>query len=181
MRVRRRKLGFLALFLAVVIALGGASWFAVDVSRSHNFPAGPVENTEQLTDFSAFPAYWLGASYNGLPLTQLHVDSQGVSLGYGYCKTPGGFLGLYNYCTPPLGVAVVSPCRYPQQPYALSAPGPRWASSVGVHVTNVPPGMSVEKIIEDLTLANARRFPLASQRGTDAAVGLDDQCPTPAM
>ena len=96
-----RRIGVAAL---VAVLVGGGCG-----DEERRAPRGPVE-LAQLRRFDGFPLYWLGRSFDGLPLTyaedvksQLAAPSSpGVAIEYGDCTLPEGEGG----CVAPLSITI---------------------------------------------------------------------------
>jgi hypothetical protein len=114
-------LGLLALLLGgIVWAVGGRGGGTTSVTASPQ-----VWSIEDARGFKGFPVYWLGESFQGLPLVAVHrMDYPGafpgkpynhpwheVSLDYGDCTIPPG----ETSCPVPLTIAIRPYCEVPPE------------------------------------------------------------------
>lgn len=150
-----------------VAALGSCVWIVYSLKSGlgpHTIPDGPVSDAQPLIEFREFPAYWLGMEYDGVPLTAIGIRQRNgtppyteVYLGYGYCRTHGGFDG--SSCNPPILILEQPPCTiksYLFTPPSDSAPGYVWTRDVGVYVQTT--GRPRQPILDHLKLTNESYF-----------------------
>lgn len=126
----RRLLGSICLAAVLGLAAGCDSG-----DRSARVPEGPIE-LGSVRQFSEFPLYWLGRSFDGLPLTEVEdprkqladtdpAHPRSVSFTYGTCEPPRDEGG----CAAPLQVTTevgARPERYDvpsQRIEVLGVPG----------------------------------------------------------
>lgn len=138
--VRRTRRGFASLApvgLVSVLAMASTGCFP-DAGPGPK----PVSNRtiHGARAFDEFPLYWLGESYEGLPLAtvRLTTDGDGVthaSFSYGEPKTAEGSFG--QHWLPQLEVNIQPYCGYSPNEH-LSGPTYDWeAESIGIEVRSV--------------------------------------------
>jgi hypothetical protein len=129
--------------------------------------------------FSAFPVYWLGRSFDGLPLSAVtrradadlpgeHVRANYVGFVYGDCVATDE-----TGCPPPLEVQIWPACERSLADYALTPAGDPLAHRVtfvrGVPAALFERGLRLELYTEDVTIVV---FGLTQQAVLHAAAGL---------
>ena len=120
-----------------------------------------MTSIEPLTTFSDFPLYWLGRTYNGLDLTQIHTQAESphtvmiLTYGYGVCTSRG----LDEHCTGTPILLIVEPaCGVPRIHYQRSPDDYAWTPDVSIRVEgNAPPAR--QDFLRDLALVNVSKFP----------------------
>ena len=143
--------------------------------HSQKYPKGPVTSIEPLTAFSEFPVYWLGRTYNGLDLTQIHTQTQGpgtlhtamfLTYGYGVCRSKG----LDERCSDTPILLIVEPASAdPRIDCRNQRASDRhlWTADISIEAAgNAPP--SKQELLRDLSLANASKFPDVKELGSIA-------------
>lgn len=152
-----------ATFAAIVFAM---LWIAFS-PHSEKYPKGPVTSIEPLTTFSDFPVYWLGRTYNGLDLTQIHTQTEPgtgpahtgmyLTYGYGVCRSKG----LESRCSDTPILLVVEPTgASPRVDCRSRGASDRYLRTADVLITaygSAPP--SRQDLLRDLSLANVSKFP----------------------
>ncbi len=155
--------GLPATFAAILYI---ALWIAFS-PHSEKYPKGPVTSIEPLTTFSDFPVYWLGRTYNGVDLTQIHTQTEPgtgpahtgmyLTYGYGVCTSEG----LEQRCSSTPILLVVEPTGASARVDCRSrGASDRYLRTADVLITaygSAPP--SKQDLLRDLSLANVSRFP----------------------
>lgn len=136
-KVRLALIG--GVFIAIAVAAGVSTWLLVRGDGQLAQPAGAAQQRWTIEDarqFKEFTLYWLGETFEGLPLTTItryRYDPPGGTSGqsessvafiYGDC-TPGPDSG----CAPPLQIILESYCMRPPE---LLAPGVKEGPAIQV-------------------------------------------------
>ena len=151
--------------------------------HSEKYPKGPVTSIEPLTAFSEFPVYWLGRTYNGLDLTQIHTQTQGpgdlhtvmfLTYGYSVCRSKG----LEQRCSSTPILLVVEPASAGSRIDCRNQGASDrhvWTADISIEAEGSAPP-SKQDLLRDLSLANASRFPDAKEVGSIAYATYRSPC-----
>ena len=184
--IARNAIGTLLVVVGVPAALAAllfAMLFLAFRDHSETYPKGPVASIEPLTTFSEFPVYWLGRSYNGLDLTQIHTQTEGpgtlhtvmyLNYGYSVCRSKG----LEQRCANTPILLVVEPVSSAPRADCRNQGGSErylWTTDVLIRAYGdaIP---STQELLRDLSLANASTFPEAKEVGSTAYAQYRNPC-----
>ena len=156
---------------ATLAALLLISLFWAFREHSEKYPKGPVTSVDPLTTFSEFPVYWLGRTYNGLDLTQIHTQTESpqteshigplhtvmiLTYGYGVCRDKG----LESRCSSTPILLILEPAcavarmRYWRQDTLDSYV---WTPDVSIRAEGSAPPAK-QDLVRALSLANVSKF-----------------------
>jgi hypothetical protein len=164
------KIGAVFAGLVIPLALFALVALAFSADRSHTYPKGPVESVEPLTAFSDFPLYWLGPTYQGLELTEIHTQVEEfdvpahtvmyLTYGYGVCDDRG----FESRCTNTPILLIEEPACSVARINYIGQGEPHiyvWTSKVSIRAEGTAPP-PVQVLLRDLSLVNSAQFPDAT-------------------
>jgi hypothetical protein len=165
--VARSAIGAILAGVGLPIALAAFVIMTFSQDRSQKYPKGPVTSIEPLTKFSDFPVYWLGRTYRGLDLTEIHTQTERsrgpahtvlyLTYGYGVCSNRG----FDSHCTSTPILLILEPaCAVPRIHYGSqgSPDSYVWTADVSVRTEGRTPPAKPD-LLRDLSLVNVSKFP----------------------